>query len=58
MPEKRMCPQCGSFDTFRSHRRLIEYLLVVFKPFRCRSCRHRFYAYQTAEPSRQTGSDE
>jgi hypothetical protein len=58
MTEKRMCPQCGSLDTFRSHRRMMEYLLLMFKPFRCRSCRHRFFAYQAPERERETSSEE
>jgi predicted RNA-binding Zn-ribbon protein involved in translation (DUF1610 family) len=53
-----MCPNCGSVDTYRSHRRPLEYLLLMFKPFRCRICRHRFYAYQAPEPAHETSSDE
>jgi len=58
MTEKRMCPNCGSVDTYRSHRRPLEYLLLMFKPFRCRICRHRFYAYQAPEPAHETSSEE
>jgi len=61
MTERRRCPYCGSSETFRSHRRLLERLLLGFRPFRCRACHSRFYAppmADTAQPERQAGSDE
>jgi hypothetical protein len=41
-----ICPRCGSYGCSRSHRRKLEYLLVVFGilPWRCVGCRRRFYA--------------
>jgi hypothetical protein len=39
-------------ETFRSHRRLLERLLLGFRPFRCRACHSRFYAHQPVETER------
>ncbi len=50
--ERRRCPYCGSMETFRSHRRLLERLLLGFRPFRCRACHSRFYAHQPVETER------
>ena len=58
MSERAKCPYCGSSESFRSHRRLLERLLLGFKPFRCRACHSRFYAHQPAETARQTQSEE
>jgi len=46
-PQKRMtCPKCGSSDVRRSHTEgIAAAMLRVFGkwPYRCRSCRSRFY---------------
>jgi len=41
------CPKCGSDQTTRFHRKAIERLLIVFLPYRCFQCDHRFYARTT-----------
>jgi hypothetical protein len=59
MTEKRMCPNCGSVDTYRSHRRPLEYLLLMFKPFRCRILSAPVLSpTRLAEPAHETSSDE
>jgi DNA-directed RNA polymerase subunit RPC12/RpoP len=40
----RECPQCGSNDTYRSHRKAWEYVLFALKPYRCKQCKQRFYS--------------
>jgi len=40
----RKCPRCGSNQTIRSHRRLLERLLFALKPYRCADCHHRFFS--------------
>jgi ribosomal protein L37AE/L43A len=47
-PGKRACPKCGSNDVRRSSREgLWAGVLSMLGrwPFRCRSCRSRFYRY-------------
>jgi len=58
MAEERKCPHCGSFEVIRSRRRLLEHLLFVLKPFRCRSCHFRFFAFDRSEPKRGTHGDQ
>jgi hypothetical protein len=44
--EKQRCPGCGSFDTRHSIRGgALDAAMRLFhkRPFRCRSCRTRFY---------------
>jgi hypothetical protein len=43
-----ICPKCGKSRAHRSHRSLADRLLSFFalKPYRCRECHHRFYAYK------------
>jgi DNA-directed RNA polymerase subunit RPC12/RpoP len=43
MGSPRACPHCGSTARTRSRRRVIEYLLPGLRPFRCLTCRRRFY---------------
>jgi len=46
VPERPACPKCGSADVRRSHTQgVAAAVLRVFGrwPFRCRSCRSRFY---------------
>jgi transcriptional regulator NrdR family protein len=43
------CPQCGSYDTTRSHRRPIERVFKIVKPYRCDFCSHRFRVIQVGE---------
>ena len=50
---KPFCPKCGSTDIRGSQtHRAIDFLLKSFslKPYRCRSCRKRFYLRKPAEP--------
>ncbi len=50
----RMCPNCHSLDVHRSRRRgFVERFLLalVFKrPFRCDSCKTRYYGYVHSKP--------
>jgi hypothetical protein len=52
-PHKLFCPNCGSVDVrmSQSHRTL-DFLVQSFslRPYRCRSCRKRFYKRRPAEP--------
>jgi hypothetical protein len=44
--ERYSCPKCGSQDVRRSHGEgVVPFLLRILgrRPFRCRSCRARFY---------------
>ena len=58
MSSTHKCPNCGSHDVLRSRRRLLEHLFIVFKPFRCRSCHFRFFAFDRSEPKRGTHGDQ
>ena len=52
-PGKRGCPKCGSADVRRSSRDgfwASVFALVGRWPYRCRSCRSRFFRY-SAPPS-------
>ena len=43
---KPFCPKCGSIDIRLSHsHKALDFLIRTFKlfPYRCRSCRKRFY---------------
>ena len=42
MPIPPKCPHCGSDETLRSHRRFLEKLVVVARPYRCNLCDQRF----------------
>jgi len=47
-PERPACPKCGSLDIRRSRgNSLWAYFLALFgrSPFRCRSCRVKFYRH-------------
>ena len=43
----KACPRCGSHDTTRSHRNVLERLLGLLwrLPYRCRACRERFWRF-------------
>jgi hypothetical protein len=44
-----VCPKCGGDSLRRSHRKGIEKFFlnsVIGFPYRCRSCRHRFYVFR------------
>jgi hypothetical protein len=49
MAEKRLCPNCRSAESSRSHRSgpLEKYILGVLgvRPYRCMNCDVRFYAF-------------
>ncbi len=55
-----ICPKCGKSTAHRSHRsfrdRIISWL--GFKPYRCRDCNHRFYAYRSGESSEKMRTAE
>jgi transposase-like protein len=58
MAEERKCPRCGSVEVVRSRRSLLDHLLFVLKPFRCRSCHFRFYSLDRSEPLRRPHGEE
>ena len=60
---KRRCPKCGSGDIRHSARSgLMDSLMGLFqrRPYRCRNCRKRFYAYRPSVPPTEpdTAEDE
>jgi transposase-like protein len=46
MASPHNCPRCGSFETFRSHRKPVEYLLLGFRAFSCIDCKSRFHTFE------------
>lgn len=53
MSTPKLCPHCGSNDIQRSHRRLLERVLLIVRPYRCGDCQRRFYTLQPMRlPSR------
>ena len=48
-----ICPKCGNNRAHRSHRSFGERVIgwLGFKPYRCKDCQHRFYAYRSGEGS-------
>lgn len=55
-----ICPKCGKRTAHRSHRSLLDRTvsLVGYKPYRCRECTHRFYAYRGGEESEKLRTSE
>jgi hypothetical protein len=43
-----LCPKCGQNSAHRSHRSIQDWVVswLSLKPYRCRDCHHRFYAYK------------
>jgi hypothetical protein len=54
------CAKCGQNQAHRSHRSWSDRLfsLIGFKPYRCRDCHHRFYAYREGIKSARLRSSE
>jgi hypothetical protein len=54
------CPKCGKNQAHRSHRSLLDRAvsLLSLKPYRCRDCHHRFYAYRAGERSAKLRTPE
>lgn len=53
-PAHRMnCPKCGKGTAHRSHRTQLDWIIssIGYKPYRCKECQHRFYAYRDGETS-------
>jgi hypothetical protein len=58
--QKPFCPNCGSTDIRGSQtHHMLDFLLKSFslKPYRCRSCRKRFYRRQPPEPEVDVDDD-
>jgi hypothetical protein len=55
-----ICPKCGNNRAHRSHRSLSERAIgwVGFRPYRCKDCQHRFYAYRGGEGSEKLRTGE
>ena len=55
-----ICPNCGKNRAHRSHRTLRDWAVswLLLKPYRCRDCRHRFYAYRAGAESPKLRSSE
>jgi ribosomal protein S27AE len=50
----RECPRCGQSYLFRSHRRLMEKMLLTllgWRPYRCGTCDFRFYLEAKPDPA-------
>ena len=45
MARPQSCPRCGSIETFRSHRRPLEYLMLGCRTFCCVDCQSRFLTF-------------
>jgi hypothetical protein len=43
-----ICPKCRKPHAHRSHRSVKDWFVswLALKPYRCRDCQHRFYAYR------------
>jgi hypothetical protein len=55
-----ICPKCGKNSAHRSHRSLRDWAVtwLNLKPYRCRDCQHRFYAYRAGEKSSKLRTPE
>jgi transposase-like protein len=55
-----ICPKCGRSTAHRSHRSFRDRIIswFGFKPYRCRDCQHRFYAYRGGEASEKLRTAE
>jgi hypothetical protein len=55
-----MCPKCGLDRAHRSHRSFLDWglSLIALKPYRCRDCHHRFYAYKSGSMSAKMRTPE
>jgi hypothetical protein len=54
------CPKCGKNRAHRSHRSVWDWAVswLSMKPYRCRDCDHRFYAYRAGETSSKLRTPE
>ena len=54
------CPKCGENRAHRSHRSFRDWTVswLSLKPYRCRECQHRFYAFRAGEASSNLRSPE
>src|SRR5579863_1127257 len=54
------CPKCGKNRAHRSHRSLRDWTVswLSLKPYRCRECEHRFYAYRAGAESSKLRTPE
>src|SRR4051794_40011586 len=55
-----ICPKCQKTRAHRSHRSFSDWPVSWFsmKPYRCRDCHHRFYAYKGGEKSSKLRTPE
>ena len=53
MAALRKCPQCGSEEAVRSHRRFVERLLLGIRPYRCSGCNYRFLYFSGFKKGQQ-----
>jgi hypothetical protein len=55
-----ICPKCGKDRAHRSHRSIKDWLVswLYLKPYRCRNCTHRFYAYRDGAESSKLRTPE
>ena len=55
-----ICPKCGKDRAHRSHRTFFEWALTLLakKPYRCRDCHHRFYAFKSGVTSAKLRTPE
>ena len=55
-----ICPKCGKNSAHRSHRSFRDWAVswLSLKPYRCRDCRHRFYAFRGGAESSKLRTPE
>ena len=55
-----LCPKCGQNRAHRSHRSFRDWAVswLSLKPYRCRDCQHRFYAYKGGVKSNKLRTTE
>jgi hypothetical protein len=55
-----ICPKCNENRAHRSHRTLRDWAVswLALKPYRCRNCDHRFYAYKSGVRSARLRTEE
>jgi hypothetical protein len=55
-----ICPECGENRAHRSHRGWRDWAVswLALKPYRCRNCHHRFYAYKEGVKSNKLRTPE
>jgi hypothetical protein len=56
MARPQSCPRCSSIEIYRSHRGIVEHLLIGCRAFRCASCKGRFRVFNVRNVLRRQSS--